>query len=521
MNLLKKHVLRLAGAAVLSLSVILPQTASSEEVKVAVRMFGAGKGNPYSGCNCTPGVFAWAPVFETLTKLNEDGTPGPLLATSWENVEPTRWRFKLQEGHVFSNGEPVTAQAAKATFDFWWTDEGGVFSQSKTMKNFVKAVEVVDDHTLDVITHAPNPILPMNMRDPAVIAPKDFADRGVAGITKEPVGSGPYMITFTEEDAVAVPNPKANRPIKDVTKISLKVLPEAPSRTQALVSGQIDINTAMSADEAAAVEAAGMKVFARPSTRTMGITIVSYRNGKPVEGPMGDVRVRQALNYAVDKKGIAEALFLGKYARPSTQPAFPGINGYNPALKGYPFNPDKAKALLAEAGYPDGKGLKFEVRAIVNDEAFKNAYEAAIQDIRQLGVDATLIAQQFAGTGQWLEHWLKGDWPYEGFGIGFDLTATMDAARVWNVFASCKKHGGKAPYFCDEGDMPMIKAANEEFDPEKRRGILRELGKITMEKAPIVFLVEFDELMGYNPRIKNFSHHLLQIPYETFEVSSR
>ena len=96
MNLLKKHVLPLAGAAMMSLAIVLPQTASSEEVTVAVRMFGAGKGNPYSGCNCTPGVFAWAPVFETLTKLNPDGSPGPLLATSWENVEPTRWRFKLQ-----------------------------------------------------------------------------------------------------------------------------------------------------------------------------------------------------------------------------------------------------------------------------------------------------------------------------------------------------------------------------------------------------------------------------------------
>jgi peptide/nickel transport system substrate-binding protein len=521
MNLFKKHVLPLAGVAMLSLAVVLPQTASSEEVTVAVRMFGAGKGNPYSGCNCTPGVFAWAPVFETLTKLNPDGSPGPLLATSWENVEPTRWRFKLQEGHVFSNGEPVTAQAAKATFDFWWTDAGGVFSQAKTMKNFVSSVEVVDDHTIDIITNAPNPILPMNMRDPAIIAPKDFADRGIAGITKTPVGSGPYTIVFSEEDATAVPNPRSNRSVRDVTKINFKVLPEAPARTQALISGQIDVNTAMSADEAAAVEAAGMKVYARPSTRTMGITIVSYRNGKPVEGPMGDVRVRQALNYAVDKKAIAEALFLGQYARASTQPAFPGVNGYNPDLKGYPYNPEKAKALLAEAGFPDGKGLKFEVHAIVNDEAFKNAYEAAVQDIRKLGVDANLIAQQFAGTGQWLEHWLKGDWPYEGFGIGFDLTATMDAARVWNVFASCKKHGGKAPYFCDEGDMPLIKAANEEFDPEKRRGLLRELNRITADKAPIVFLVEFDELMGYNPRIKNFSHHLLQIPYESFEVSSR
>ena len=97
----------------------------------------------------------------------------------------------------------------------------------------------------------------------------------------------------------------------------------------------------------------------------------------------------------------------------------------------------------------------------------------------------------------------------------------MDAGRVWEVFASCLKHGGKAPYFCNQGDMPMINAALKEFDPDKRRGMLKELGRITTEKAPIVFLVEFDEMMGYNPRIKNFSHHLLQIPYETFEVSAR
>ncbi|MDA0369253.1 MAG: ABC transporter substrate-binding protein [Proteobacteria bacterium] len=521
MNLIKKHVLPLVGAAVLSLSVVLPQTASSEELTVALRMFGAGKGNPFSGCNCTPGVFAWSPVFETLTTIKEDGSPGPMLADRWEAIEPTRWRFHMVKGNVFSNGEPVDAHSVKATFDFWWTDAGGVFSQAKTMKGYVSSIEVVDDYTIDVITATPNPILPVNMRDPAIVAGKDFADRGIEGITKEPVGSGPYTIKFTEENAVAVPNPMSKRKITSVDKINFLVLPEAPARTQALVSGQIDINTAISPDEAATIEAAGMKVYARPSSRNMGITLVSYRNGGPADSPMSDVRVRQALNYAVNKKAIAEALFLGKYARPSTQPAFPGINGYNPAIVGYPYNPEKAKQLLAEAGFPNGKGLKFEVHAIVNDENFKNAYEAAIQDIKSLGVDATLLAQQFAGTGQWLEHWLKGDWPYEGFGIGFDLTATMDAGRVWEVFASCLKHGGKAPYFCDQGDMPMINDALEEFDPAKRLSMLKELGRITTEKAPIIFLVEFDEMMGYNPRIKNFSHHLLQIPYDKFEVSAR
>lgn len=518
---MKKRLLPLLGGAVLGLSVVLPQTASSEEVTIALRMFGAGKGNPYSGCNCTPGVFAWSPVFNNLTFIDEQGQPQGDLAESWENVDPTHWRFKIKQGKVFSNGEPVDAHAVKATFDFWWTDEGGVFSSAKTMKGYISEVKVVDDYTIELTTPTPNPILPVNVRDPFILAPKDFADRGIEGITKEPVGSGPYMIKFTEEDAVAVPNPRWDGQIKSVDRIKYVVLPEAPARTQALLSGQIDINSAISPDEATAIEAGGMKVYARPSSRNMGITIVSYRNNAPAEGPMSDVRVRQALNYAVNKQAIADNLFLGKYARPSTQPAFPGVNGYNPDVKGFPYNPEKAKQLLAEAGFPDGKGLKFEVRAIVNDENFKNAYEAAIQDIKAIGVDATLIAQQFAGTGQWLEHWLKGDWPWEGFGIGFDLTATMDSGRVWEVFASCLKHGGKAPYFCDKGDMPAIEAALKEFDPDKRRKMLQDLNRITSEKAPIVFLVEFDEMMGYNPRIKNFSHHLLKIPYEKLDVAAR
>ena len=155
----------------------------------------------------------------------------------------------------------------------------------------------------------------------------------------------------------------------------------------------------------------------------------------------------------------------------------------------------------------------------MNDENFKDFYEAVIADIKAIGINATLIGQNFGGTGGWLEHWLKGDWPYEGFGIGFDLTATMDAGRVWNVFASCLKSGGKAPYFCDKEMMPRIEAMNGEFDPVKRRKMLQDLGRETVEKAPIIFGIEFDEMMAYGPNVKNFSHIGLWIPYEQLWVN--
>ncbi|MDC0074982.1 ABC transporter substrate-binding protein [Alphaproteobacteria bacterium] len=500
------------GLCALFIASLAPITASSDELKVAVRMFASGKGNTYTGCMCTPGVYTWSAQMETLTKLNKDGSISPFLAERWENIEPTKWRFHLKKGVKFSNGEPLTAQAVKSTFDFWKTDQGGAWAQGKTMKGFVADSIVVDDHTIDIITTKPNPIMPKNIRDPSVLAPKAFADVGAEGFSKAPVASGPYIVTYGEESATAVPNPNAWRKAGSIKKIVWTALPEATARTQALISGQIDINTAISPDEAIKLESQGIKVYARPSTRTMGITLVSVRNKKAVDGPIGDVRVRQALNYAVNRDAIVDALFFGKYGRPSTQPAFPGVNGYDASIKGYNYDPAKAKKLLAEAGYADG--FDFEVRAIVNDENFKNFYEAVIADVKALGINATLIGQPFAGAGNWLEHWLKGDWPYQGFGIGFDLTSTMDAGRVWNVFASCKKSGGKAPYFCDQGMMPAIEAANQEFDPVKRKKMLQDLGRVTTEKAPIIFGVEFDELMAHSPKVKNFSHVGLWIPYE-------
>ncbi|MBL41423.1 MAG: hypothetical protein CMM49_02050 [Rhodospirillaceae bacterium] len=508
----------ICGLFALILTSILPAISfAQDELRVAVRMFASGKGNTYTGCMCTPGVYTWSAQFETLTKLKADGSVAPFLAERWENIEPTKWRFYLKKGVKFSNGEPLTAQAVKSTFDFWKTEQGGNWAQGKTMKGFVKDSQVVDDYTIDIITTKPNPILPKNIKDPSILAPKAFADIGAEGFTKTPIGSGPYVVTFAEETATGVPNPNAWNKAGNIKKIIWTALPEATARTQALISGQIDVNTAISPDEALKLDQAGMKVYAKPSTRTMGITLVSTRNLKPVDGPIGDVRVRQALNYAVNRDAIVDALFYGKYAKPSTQPAFPGINGYDPSIKGYNYDPEKAKKLLAEAGYPNG--FDFEVRAIVNDENFKNFYEAVIADIKAIGINATLIGQNFGGTGGWLEHWLKGDWPYQGFGIGFDLTATMDAGRVWNVFASCLKSGGKAPYFCDKEMMPRIEAMNGEFDPVKRRKMLQDLGRETVEKAPIIFGIEFDEMMAYGPNVKNFSHIGLWIPYEQLWVN--
>ena len=129
--------------------------ASAETIKVGLREFPAGRGNPFQGCVCSPAVFVWSATYEQLSRVGLDGRAVPELAASWENINPTTWRIKLKPGITFSNGEPMNADAVKATFDFLATDRGKTFSQSKTLGVFLASTEVVDDLTVDVKTPKP------------------------------------------------------------------------------------------------------------------------------------------------------------------------------------------------------------------------------------------------------------------------------------------------------------------------------------------------------------------------------
>ncbi len=502
-----------AAAAVLVPALILSGPASSAELKVGMREFPAGRGNPYQGCVCSPAIFVWSSTYQQLAQVGRDGRAFPVLAESWEAVDDTTWHFKLRPGIKFSNGEPLNAQAVKATYDFLATDEGKTFSQSRTLGVFIAETNVIDDLTVEVKTPTAQPVFAKLSTTQSIIPPQAFADVGIEGFTNNPIGTGPYIVKFEGENATGTPFAGSWVKRADVDLIQFIVLPEAPARSQALVSEQIDVNVQLGPDEFDQIRGAGMKVFAAPSTRTMGLSLITTRSGEPVTGPLADKRVRQALNYAVNKQAVIDAIF-GGIGNPASQAAVPTAFGYNSDIKPYPYDPDKARALLAEAGYGDGFDLEF--RAIVTSTDFRFAYEAAVQDLNRIGINATLIAQQFAGGDGWLEHWIKGDWPYEGFGFGNDLTGHLDAGLSFARHVSCTK---PAPYYCNPDEMALIEQAYVEFDVNKREQMLREALKINAENAPIIYLIEFEEAMGYNPKITNFENVNLWVAYNELKIS--
>ncbi len=502
-----RYVLGAAAAAALMAPAagLMTTSASADTVRVGLRDLPPGLGNPYTGRGM-PHVFVWHAIFDELTAVGSDGSTQPKLAESWENTSPKTWRFKLRPGIKFSNGETLDAAAVKATLDWLLTDAGAATVMGKDAVKTYTQINVIDAVTLEVNTPEPDPVTPKKMSFFSIVAPASWADKGLDGFARNPDGSGPYkIIEFKPGSALAVANEGSWTGRADVDRIEYTVLPEPSARVSAIVSDQIDINVLTARDSFAQLKGAGVKIFSYPAGRTLGFTIVSTKGG-----PFADKRVRQAANYAVNKQAIIDAVYGGD-GRPASQSATSNAFGFNENVKPYPYDPDKARALLAEAGFPNG-GVEMEVQAITTSTERALVYQAAVQDLNKVGFKAVLISQTFP---DWLKHWLAGSWPYEAFGFGTDLTGVLDAGRAFNAFVSCRKD---PPFYCNEDEMDLVRAQATEFDVEKRRAILNELLKVNAENAPIVFLTEGFEAMAYQPRITNFEAVNQRLNYAQMKI---
>lgn len=506
------------GASALTVGVVaapllaMGAAAQADTLKVGATNLPTAFGNPFTGRGI-PHVFTWGAIFNYPTFVNEKGGLDPQLFASWSNKDPLTWEFKIQPGVTFSNGEAFDAAAAKATFDWLMAEPGKASIVGKDVAGLLSEVIVTDAMTLTVKSQKPAPILPRQLVSTAMVAPKAWREMGVEEFAKKPSGTGSYRITeFKAGEALAEANPNSWRKVTgDFDRLQIIAMPEGAARIAALRSGQVHIDVATNIDGIDELKRAGFMIDTVPGPRTLGITLVSMRKAdadpnkksEPVKGPLADKRVRQALNYAVNKEAIVENIYKGQ-AKPVSQTSTSTAFGFNPALKHYEYNPAKAKQLLAEAGYANG--FPMEIRASQGNSTFDLVYQSAVQDLEKIGIKAKFVSQPFP---EWLKHWTAGDWPYEGFGFGTDLTGILDAGRGFE-FTSCNKN---PPYYCNEDELKLVNAAAVEFDAAKREKLLQELLKVNAENAPIIYLVEGTESMAYDPKLVGFKQVNLVINY--------
>lgn len=378
----------LAAAALVAASVLsaaLPATAQTLTIAATA---GPTTLDPTTSSNGVPSV--WFPNLSYMALIwrAPDGTAKPGLATDWAySDDRLSFVMNLREGVKFSDGSPMTADDVvnwlkhykeKGSFTAWL---GNVTDISATGPLQV---------TLKLST--PDPMLPYGLDQGGmagdVVGPAGLADPDSLGSSTN--GAGPYMIdpaaTILNSQYTYVKNPYFWDPsAQHWDKIVIKIISDGNSILSALKTGQIQVAEGAATD-AAAAEAAGLNIVSAPSAM-LGVYIGDI-DGKIVPA-LKDIRVRQALNYAIDRKGIVESLY-GKYGKPTTQFVPESVGGYVSALDDrYPYDPEKAKALLAEAGYPDGFKFTLVLQPAVSSGDLMA--QAMVANWKDIGVDVTLL----------------------------------------------------------------------------------------------------------------------------------
>lgn len=339
-------------------------------------------------------------VFDGLVNPDENTRPIPGLAESWEIIDPRTWEFTLREA-TFHDGMPVTSDDVAFSFERGMDVED---SPSGGFRRVLqdKTVKVVSDRVFRIETEEPAPTLLEDLSNFAIVSRKhsEGATREDFNAGRVTIGTGPYkFVEWIPGDRVVLERFDdywGEKP--DFARVVMRPFESGPTRVAALLSGDVDaIDQVPTTDQAMLRENPDIHVAQTPSKRIMYIHMDSYReetphvtahDGSAIDNPLRDNRVRWALALAIDRPSIAEFVMEGA-AVPAGQYAPLGMEGASETLEPIPFDPDRAKALLAEAGYPDGFKLTFHStgQRYPNDVQLA---EAISQMWSRIGVDTTL-----------------------------------------------------------------------------------------------------------------------------------
>lgn len=441
-----------------------------------------------------------ANIYEPLVRRSPAMRPEPALAERWEQPSPTVWRFHLRRNVKFSDGTPFTAE--DVIFSVQRVRAPG--SNLSSVLASVKEVRKVDDHTVDFETHVPNPILIQEITNWGIMskswseqynatAPADLTARQENFATRNAMGTGPFRLVSREPDrrTVLEPNPGWwDTPQHNLQRAELNIIANDATRVAALLSGEVDfLYTVPPQDVERIRRSPGLRVVQGPELRTI---YLGFDQSRPellksdVRGrnPFQNLRVRRAFYHAIDINAIHRTVMRGQ-ARPTGMMWGPGVNGFVEAEdRRLPFEPETARRLLAEAGFPNGFGVTMDCPndRYVNDEAICTAIVAMLA---RVGVRVTLNAQTrvryFAevnapryNTSFYLLGWTPAT--SDAHNALFNLIGTRDGTR--GVF----NNGGYSNPRMDE----LINRIAVETDPEKRQQLINDAAAIIRDDVPYV-----------------------------------
>lgn len=449
-------------------------------------------------------------VFETLITYEKNGTDVvPKLAKEWTTSDDGKvWTFKLQEDVKFHDGTDFNADAVVYNFNRMMDKEHpqhqGDFSIfNRTFKGVIQEVKAVDSHTVEfTLTAANATFLPnLGITTFGIISPAALKEYG-ENIKDHPVGTGPFKFQEWKpnDSIILVKNDKywvADLPKLD--KLMFKVIPDNSARLTALKNGEIDLMDGINQSDLSSVEQnAKLQVFKRPAG---SLGYLTFNLAKP---PYDQVKVRQAINHAINKKGIIDA-FYGSVAKPAKNMMPPFIWGYNNEIEGYDYNPEKAKKLLAEAGFPNGFETEFSIMS--TDRSYlpqpTKVAEAIKSDLAKVGIDVKISNYEWA---TYLNKILvKAEFSFAGIGR---ISENGDPDNFLFTMLSSESVQNRSGYKNERVDE-LLRKAQTTLDKTERTNLYKEVQQLVIEDAPTIPLAYVETPLAGGTYVKGYIPHAI------------
>lgn len=442
----------------------------------------------------------WDPIVDRDPKTNE---MVPHLAESWKSIDENTWEFKLRPGVKFHNGNPLTAESVRFTLEERILDPK-VKSPMAGKWKWVNKIEVVDELTFRIITEKPYPLILQQLYaffpfDPQWVK-EAIAQHGEQYLAGHAMGTGPYkVVSYRNGDQLELERNENYWKIgyPKFKRMTYRIIPEISTRVAELISGGIDAAEKIQPDQIIVIQKSEKaRIIKTPILRFAFWHFDGDGRAGEKSKPITDVRVRKAIWHAIDRKAIVESV-LGGNATYVNIPINPMAFGADPSIPGPEYDPEKAKALLKEAGYENG----FTLGIWHAVDLVKRASEAACGYLEQVGIHC--YQNDYVGRYGQLQKLLIAGKCDGVWDLDWGSYNVFDADGLWSYFFM--KPEGPFVYNTDEELNRWLHEARETIDPEKRKELYHKSQQRIMDKA---FIIPFFSEQVINGANKHFHYEV-------------
>lgn len=427
--------------------------------------------------------------YENLIEIDANLQVQPALATSWEMVDETTWHFHLREGVRFHNGALLTAEDVAWNFNRILASDA-TSGPRKAYVVWLESAEAVDDLTVQLNTLIAYPAVVVSNYIPIMIPKAYFEEVGPEGFVQAPVGTGPYKIdSWSVNEALhfsAFADYWGEPPA--IPAATFRVIPEESTRLNELTTGGVDIVLNLSATRVAELQGSGdITLTSKPSVLNF------YLGMNTANEPLDNLTVRQAIAHAVDVPLMVDALLSG-YGEVANSLVHSTSFGWMQALEPFAYDPDLARQLLAEAGYPDGFSTSFYGGPSVwplTDEAG----QAISGFLAEVGIDAPFTLLEW---GDYFDRYRNSE--LDGLFLWGNSSPGLEASTHLTLnFRSAPT--GRGLYWSSPETDELIDRTNAELDDAAREQIYFQIQQILREQVAAIPLWNYEEIAAVGPRV--------------------